>query len=38
MAGINPEKPTEMPEAETNQLRAQVLALRKTLVFSARTN
>jgi MoxR-like ATPase len=28
MAGINPEKPTEMPEAETNQLRAQVLALR----------
>jgi len=27
MAGLNPEISTEMPEAETNQLRAQVLAL-----------
>jgi MoxR-like ATPase len=32
MAGINPEKPTEMPEAETNQLRAQVLALRNRIL------
>jgi len=28
MAGLNPVKSAEMPEAETNQLRAQILALR----------